>query len=335
MEPEVEEADRVSLPDKNLKRAKQIVQARSFLAQISDDQRRAAHRRRLWLAGAHAGAVIAIPDAELAASTPEQLIDAAAMHAEAGLTTRANILTDQALAADERILDRHSYVGLIASLAHLNPFVRERYAGEIALAERFRSSRGKFRALLADAKTIAVVGNGPSDLGADRGAEIDACDLVIRFNDYSTDPAFRPAYGSKVDVWCHSFKYENIWRRDALKPRHTLLAGLSLYWRTPNGRDGLVAQAEAGHTCEDTDARLYYSLTSKLGRPPSSGTVVLHWIADHLGSLDNVLTAGFSMIDQQNGANHYYESLPRIRAAPHDWAAEWEMFEALTRLRAS
>jgi len=42
---------------------------------------------------------------------------------------------------------------------------------------------------------VCVVGNGPSTLR--HGSEIDACDLVIRFNDFKEDPRI----GTKWDVW--------------------------------------------------------------------------------------------------------------------------------------
>lgn len=50
-------------------------------------------------------------------------------------------------------------------------------------------------------KRIAVVGNGPSEIGKNQGSEIDSHDIVIRFNNYRTE-GFEADYGSKTDIWC-------------------------------------------------------------------------------------------------------------------------------------
>lgn len=46
-------------------------------------------------------------------------------------------------------------------------------------------------------KSIAVVGNGPCELGQCRGYEIDEHDYVIRFNNYKID-GYQEDYGSKT-----------------------------------------------------------------------------------------------------------------------------------------
>lgn len=51
-----------------------------------------------------------------------------------------------------------------------------------------------------EGRTIAVVGNGPCDSGKGLGAEIDAHDVVVRFNNYRIE-GFERDYGSRVDVW--------------------------------------------------------------------------------------------------------------------------------------
>jgi len=49
-------------------------------------------------------------------------------------------------------------------------------------------------------KSIAVVGNGPQELGRKSGAKIDSYDIVIRFNNFSTNKQFAIDYGKKTDV---------------------------------------------------------------------------------------------------------------------------------------
>ena len=57
----------------------------------------------------------------------------------------------------------------------------------------------EFNKLIKD-KNIAIVGNGPSELGSNHGKEIDNHDLVIRMNNYQID-GFEKDYGKKTDIW--------------------------------------------------------------------------------------------------------------------------------------
>ena len=50
-------------------------------------------------------------------------------------------------------------------------------------------------------KRVAIVGNGPQELGTGNGKKIDSYDVVIRFNDFSSDEEFIKDYGSKTSVW--------------------------------------------------------------------------------------------------------------------------------------
>ncbi len=56
-----------------------------------------------------------------------------------------------------------------------------------------------FKNLVKD-KSVAVVGNGPSEIGKRKGNEIDSHDLVIRVNNYDTQNYIED-YGQKTDIW--------------------------------------------------------------------------------------------------------------------------------------
>ena len=49
-------------------------------------------------------------------------------------------------------------------------------------------------------KSIAVVGNGPQEIGKKSGTKIDSHDIVVRFNRYNTSEQFFVDYGKKIDV---------------------------------------------------------------------------------------------------------------------------------------
>lgn len=56
-------------------------------------------------------------------------------------------------------------------------------------------------------KSIAVVGNGPQELGKGKGYEIDSHDIVIRFNNFNTN-GFEKDYGSKTDIFIRNASVE-------------------------------------------------------------------------------------------------------------------------------
>lgn len=65
-------------------------------------------------------------------------------------------------------------------------------------------------------KTVAVVGNGPQEIGKGYGEEIDSHDIIIRFNNFNIK-GFEKDYGSKTDIWVRGFqasKYEKGINRD-------------------------------------------------------------------------------------------------------------------------
>jgi hypothetical protein len=53
-------------------------------------------------------------------------------------------------------------------------------------------------------KSIAVVGNGPQELGRKSGMEIDSHDIVVRFNKFKVDKRFSADYGKKTDIYVFS-----------------------------------------------------------------------------------------------------------------------------------
>ena len=65
-------------------------------------------------------------------------------------------------------------------------------------------------------KTVAVIGNGPQEIGKGCGEEIDSHDIIIRFNNFNIK-GFEKDYGSKTDIWVRGFqasKYEKGINRD-------------------------------------------------------------------------------------------------------------------------
>lgn len=291
---------------------------------------RQALRRRLWHwhFGSRIGVLSKVAASEARVASAPELIELAAIHAEAGLLTTAADLVERALAGDPRAFDRLRFVGLTAGLHRMVGGRFEKYAAEADAAQAFRANYGTFRRLVeAHADSICVVGNAPSEVGLGRGAAIDRHDLVIRFNNYSADPRHQADYGRKTDIWVRGSHFRNVWRRQEERYTHTLVAD-DVYWRAPNGQNALIDSALFGERFEDAPRRVITELTVRLGAKPSSGLIVLTWLAQILGGLDRASVFGFSLSDQTEGLRHYY---PETRAskAPHDWVAERTLFAAL------
>ena len=62
-------------------------------------------------------------------------------------------------------------------------------------------------------KTIAIVGNGPSDIGMSLGKEIDAHDIVVRINNYKINN-YENDYGKKTNIWIRGAGAGDIISRD-------------------------------------------------------------------------------------------------------------------------
>lgn len=121
---------------------------------------------------------------------------------------------------------------------------------------------------LADARSVAVVGNGPSLLGRGFGAPIDAADLVIRIN-FPVIQAHEADVGSRTDVMVFSDgllgRLPSLLARD---PRYGDLP-LLVVSALPSREDLLAASVSAGlrlgmmpATMRDSLTRLSYDLAT-------------------------------------------------------------------------
>jgi len=67
---------------------------------------------------------------------------------------------------------------------------------------------------LITGKSIAVVGNGPQEIGKKSGTEIDSHDIVVRFNHYNTGEPFSVDYGKKTDVHVFAMSVTPNWGKN-------------------------------------------------------------------------------------------------------------------------
>jgi glycosyltransferase involved in cell wall biosynthesis len=167
-----------------------------------------------------------------------------------------------------------------------------------------------FGALVAG-RTVAVVGNGPGCLGAGLGPEIDAHDLVVRFNNYPT--GYEADYGARTDVWVRG-AHRDVRDRPEIENLRLVV------WEMDFFRN-LLELAEHGDVLHrDTqfspDKVTHVGTASKRALReasglllPTSGAQLLWLLHEARGSLDGVDVYGFSTIDGSEELGHYFDAL--------------------------
>ncbi|MGB2710984.1 MAG: glycosyltransferase family 29 protein [Conexibacter sp.] len=173
-----------------------------------------------------------------------------------------------------------------------------------------------FRRLFPDARSIALVGNGPSaGIGA-HGARIDGCDVVTRMNGYRV-AGFADAVGHRTDLYfshlLHTYDVARL-RRDGVQgvvvsrpaaPAFAFNAGLGIMLRNVGKLGGLPV----AWVSDDVFGHLYdvagIPRDDRTGRNPSTGAVALALLSSIEG-LDEILLTGFDGFAAAGNSMHYF-----------------------------
>ena len=160
-------------------------------------------------------------------------------------------------------------------------------------------------------KSVAIVGNGPSEIGKKLGSEIDSHDIVIRFNNYDT-VGFEEDYGEKTSIWIRgSGSSDVINRTDVSKYDMIVLEGD--YWHYPiipvGHPDVLYEYIENDIDLTYFDFETHRSLKDASGIFfPTTGLVTIWAIHRIRGSLKKLDIYGFAFRNNQkeNVSTHYF-----------------------------
>ena len=185
-------------------------------------------------------------------------------------------------------------------------------------------SEGYIEMLLKSGKSIAIVGNSPNQIGRKQGAEIDAHDVIIRFNNYNTEPDYAVDYGVKTTIWMRANNYSDIWRRPLSEYDAVIFSGPDARYHalTPYT---IIESAMRGRNSCFVPTRIYCEVAQKLNYNPSAGLLMLYWVKSVCGSVrrGHVDLYGFSMDDQQPfKSQQYFSCLLRKEKYSHNWGAE-------------
>ena len=180
-------------------------------------------------------------------------------------------------------------------------------------------------------KRVAIVGNGPQEVGSGHGEKIDACDVVIRFNDFPENPEFRRDYGSKTNIWVRSLWVEAPHRKSI----PDVIVGEALHSEYPNlkiMRD--VAGMRPAHIFA-IPAEIYYEVHAYGVNHPTNGTLTLAWIKKLCPALSAEDCYGFSFKDEivPKALTHYYDSPSLQKGTAHNLNKERAFLRELFGLK--
>ncbi len=182
-----------------------------------------------------------------------------------------------------------------------------------------------------------MVGNSPCELGLGKGPEIDAHDLIVRFNNAPFATGHVADYGARMHV--------HVMGAGTFRITGSVLAQVlastdpaercQFFWRSGSRSTDLRQDRIDGLKGFDmgvvrTPPQHYSALKELLNAGPSSGLQVLYTLYRTRGSLNNVNTYGFSLVDQIDpnvGSSNYYRNA--IPAVTHNWQGEAALLAAL------
>ncbi|MGC5168495.1 glycosyltransferase family 29 protein [Luteimicrobium sp. DT211] len=164
---------------------------------------------------------------------------------------------------------------------------------------------------LVAGRTIAVVGNGPGCLGAGRGPEIDAHDLVVRFNNHPS--GYEADYGARTDVWVRG-AHKDVRDRPEIEELQLVLWEMDFFrnlLEVPEHGDILQRDTQfSPEKVTHVPTAAKQSLRDASGLLlPTSGAQLLWMLHQARGGLDGVDVYGFSTIDGSEELGHYFDGL--------------------------
>lgn len=161
------------------------------------------------------------------------------------------------------------------------------------------------------AKSIAIVGNSGRELGKGRGKEIDAHDIVIRFNNFPS--GFEKDYGGKTNIWFRNTSNDIKEDRDIRSFDYVIfdpfiynirneLFNKFIEWcnEYPQKIKHMTLDFRNNEVIEKTNVSY-----------PTSGFMIIYLLGAYW-KLENIDCYGFSFLDQKYDTSHYYDNLSQL-----------------------
>lgn len=179
-------------------------------------------------------------------------------------------------------------------------------------------------------QSVSVVGNGP--VRTPHGSEIDASDIVIRFNTFRI-AGYEAFIGSKTDAWCHICDVRcdaNVMELYDAIPQ-VILTDNPL--NVPVGESFLHDVLDDKKSLYFIPQRLVTETAATLGSIPSSGARLLISLAENREPLKiRAKIHGFSFLSDyynKNRFDHYYEEKKESKERAHNISNEVDLLRSL------
>lgn len=175
-------------------------------------------------------------------------------------------------------------------------------------------------------KTIAIVGGSPCELGKNRGKEIDSHDIVIRFNNYSQEKKYICDYGKKTNIWVRQSSKDVVNKKDLSIYDYVIWADDFTSFKVRSDDNLKIME----YYFKNYSSKLlsiesdYYKKLKKDSNilRPTSGAIILYFLKEVLGSLENVDAYGFAfLLNDVNDDKHFFDKLCKISQI-HDFFQE-------------
>jgi len=183
-------------------------------------------------------------------------------------------------------------------------------------------------------KRVALVGNGPSLEGNGAGTDIDAHDIVIRFNNtgivVDATAEIEADIGSKTTLWVASpgLNFDTV----RAAANRCAVTGPDPWTRASRYWTQVAVQAVTHIAI--FDLRRWHCLVRELSAPPSAGLLMIDALRQAGVKASAMTTFGFSRLENHKlmdgapndeTANHYRDDA--ARSDRHNWSAEATLYQ--------
>lgn len=197
-----------------------------------------------------------------------------------------------------------------------------------ALVSHWRAQQNdwhrELNSLLAQAKSIAIVGNSPVLRGQKCGKEIDSHDVVVRFNQYQSEQTQAEDTGEKLSLWVTAPGYRGPVAHSAAQ---AIITGPNMVWWQQNWEHLETYKGKL----MGVPLSYWRECVQQLEAPPSAGFLVSYYLKEQ-AEPKKINLYGFGY--DQNSNSQYHSALKGHQAVSrHNWAKEKVIFEKWTTKR--
>ncbi len=172
-------------------------------------------------------------------------------------------------------------------------------------------------------KSIAVVGNGPYELGKHKGKEIDAHDVVIRFS-RGVEKGYEQDYGSKTTVWVNTTANIYVQEYDKTDYELSLWRFDSFYFKDTSGLESIYSVIDKKCQKFGIDTANYAWNELGLNYILTTGCDLIIHLYNILNSFENISFYGFHFLNNFSNDDdiYFFAKKPYTPCSYHDLDSE-------------